>query len=437
MVGCILSKRIIRGYWDCPYCGTTGIDGLVDICPKCSSGKRKDTKYYMKGSSPSTVAQSDVLTESELNRAGIKVEECDGEHKEWLCLYCGYLNNYGDNKCQNCHADRSEAEEEYLGEDLEQKYAPTLGEDNYIPQELVDETPATPIPKIETKEEALERKQKYIEEVERKLNKRQDDVNTTADDIKSIFEDTSASSKKPSLLKRIFNPRTLATTAVVLLVVSFLTFMLWPLQKTVELTDQWWECAVNVEEERIVEESGWSLPADATLIRTSEEISGYRQVLDHYETKTVQKSREVFSHYDEQVSYQDNGNGTFTEHVNRIPVYKTEYYTETVEEPVYRDEPIYQTKYYYTIPKWFLKDTYKTSEHDKKPYFSTDYTLKEKERDTWKTTDFYLKFNDDSKQHVNEEEYMKAEIGQVFNVTYNRFGGVYKNELVTESVKSK
>ena len=108
-----------------------------------------------------------------------------------------------------------------------------------------------------------------------------------------------------------------------------------------------------------------------------------------------------------------------------------------MEEPVYRDEPIYQTKYYYTIPKWFLKDTYKTSEHDKKPYFSTEYTLKEKETDTWKTTDFYLKFNDDSKQHVNEEEYMKAEIGQVFNVTYNRFGGVYKNELVTEPVKFK
>lgn len=432
-----MSKRIIRGYWDCPYCGTKEIDGLLDICPKCSSGKLKDTKYYMKGHSPSTIAQSDVLTESELNKAGIKAEECDGEHKEWLCLYCGYLNNYSDNKCKNCHADRSDAEEEYLGEDLKQKYAPTLGEDNYIPQELVDEIPAIPIPNRETREEALERKQKYIEEVQAKLQKNYNDSEkATSEDIDNIFGD-SDNKNKPSIFKRIFNPRNLAITASILLVISFLTFMLWPLQKTVELTDQWWECAVNVEEERIVEESGWSLPADATLIRTSEEISGYRQVLDHYETKTVQKSREVFSHYDEHVTYEDNGNGTFTEHVNRTPVYKTEYYTETVEEPVYRDEPIYQTKYYYTIPKWFLKDTYKTSEHDKKPYFSTEYKLKEKERDTWKTTDFYLKFDDDSKQHVNEEEYMKAEIGQVFNVTYNRFGGVYKNELVTESVKSK
>ena len=29
-----MADRVIRGYWDCPQCGTTGIDGLVDVCPE-------------------------------------------------------------------------------------------------------------------------------------------------------------------------------------------------------------------------------------------------------------------------------------------------------------------------------------------------------------------------------------------------------------------
>ena len=43
-----MADRVIRGYWDCEHCGTKGIDGLVDICPSCGSGKGKNVRYYMK-----------------------------------------------------------------------------------------------------------------------------------------------------------------------------------------------------------------------------------------------------------------------------------------------------------------------------------------------------------------------------------------------------
>lgn len=41
-------SKIIRGYWDCKYCEEKGIDGLLDKCPNCGSGKLEDTVYYMK-----------------------------------------------------------------------------------------------------------------------------------------------------------------------------------------------------------------------------------------------------------------------------------------------------------------------------------------------------------------------------------------------------
>jgi hypothetical protein len=44
--------------------------------------------------------------------------------------------------------------------------------------------------------------------------------------------------------------------------------------------------------------------------------------------------------------YDDNGNGTFSEVAHERPVYTTEYYTETVQQPGYAQVPRYQTKYY-------------------------------------------------------------------------------------------
>lgn len=61
----------------------------------------------------------------------------------------------------------------------------------------------------------------------------------------------------------------------------------------------------------------------------------YETVLDHYETVEVQRSRQVLDHYETYYTYQDNGDGTFVEVAHERPVYTTEYYTETVQQPVY------------------------------------------------------------------------------------------------------
>ena len=98
-----MSGRIIRGYWSCKYCGTTDIDGLIDVCPNCGKQKSSDVKYYMKQ------GIAEEVTDTELQKAKIKKEECDGKHKDWICPYCNQLNNYADGVCVACGAEKSEA----------------------------------------------------------------------------------------------------------------------------------------------------------------------------------------------------------------------------------------------------------------------------------------------------------------------------------------
>ena len=74
------------------------------------------------------------------------------------------------------------------------------------------------------------------------------------------------------------------------------------------------------------------------------------------------------------------GNGHFEEITSQRPVYRTETRTETYEEPVYRQDPVYATKYYYEIERWLHKENLKTSGKDQSPYWY-EYTYKEKERE--------------------------------------------------------
>lgn len=104
----------------------------------------------------------------------------------------------------------------------------------------------------------------------------------------------------------------------------------------------------------------------------------------------VQKSRQVFDGYDTYYSYHDNGNGSFEEVEHQTPRYRTEYYTETEQRPVYRDDPVYQTKYYYTIWRWVYNRTETASGINNEPYWP-EYTLAEKERVGEQTKDYSVK----------------------------------------------
>lgn len=110
-----------------------------------------------------------------------------------------------------------------------------------------------------------------------------------------------------------------------------------------------WERSIRTEVNRLVEEEDWEMPAQGQLIESFRDIHHYDQVLDHYETRTRTKERAVGT---EQYvcGKRDLGNGYFEDKYCDRTVYET--YEEQYEAPVYRDKPVYRTKYRYNIYRW-------------------------------------------------------------------------------------
>ena len=131
-------------------------------------------------------------------------------------------------------------------------------------------------------------------------------------------------------------------------------------------------------------ESGWTLPDGAEQTDARNELHHYDSVLDHYESVEVQRSRQVVDHYETYYTYSDNGNGTFTEVPHERPVYTTEYYTETVQQPVYVQVPRYQTKYYYNVWRWTPSRDVTASGEDHNTSWP-EYELGENEREGRRT----------------------------------------------------
>lgn len=153
--------------------------------------------------------------------------------------------------------------------------------------------------------------------------------------------------------RRSRKPLLLVLLLLIVALVGSCVYRNMPHNKGVAIVDTQWTREITVQENRLVQESGWTLPADAVeQLDAREEIHHYDKELDHYELVEEQRSREVLDGYDTYTTYEDMGNGYFNEVEHSTPRYRTEYYTETHEEPVYVDVPVYATKYYYTIYRW-------------------------------------------------------------------------------------
>lgn len=374
-------KQIIRGYWDCNYCGTKGIDGLKDSCPNCNAGKKKDIKYYMKST-------YDVVSEKELNEAVIVLDECDGNHKEWICSYCDNLNNFSPQNCEFCGAPKKEKECEY-GDSLDKQ--------RHLKHDVHEGFKFREYDYISYKEPSIE----------------------PAKHIQTVKEKNDCTN---------FNPKKLIIPIISLILTIILAIAFWPIKDVWTVSGFSWNRCVTVEELRTVKESGWTLPAGGRLQYTTREVRTYRDVLDHYETVYVTKTRQVFSHNETTYSYRDNGNGTFTQESHTNPVYKTETYLDTETKPVYRSEPVYDTKYYYEIDRWFDLKDYKSSGNDKNPYWNIDYTLKELERDTQRTESYYVKYSNGESNKEPFDVWNRIKFGDRITVTKCRFGIIYKTE---------
>lgn len=239
-----------------------------------------------------------------------------GKGADWTCSYCGSLNRFDAEVCVGCGAAREESSGDYF--------------ENVKKQEE----------KAAKKEEA----------------------------------------KKPQPQQTGGLMKRLPIIIGLAVLIAIIAFACRPKNYAATVTEKAWDRIIDTEVYKTVSESDWEVPDGGRVTDEKEEIHHYDQVLDHYETVTVEKSRQVQDGYDTHTEYKDNGDGTFTENTVETPRYKTEYYTEEEERPVYKDVPRYQTKYYYDIERWVPDRQLETSGGDDEPYWD-DTELEENERE--------------------------------------------------------
>jgi len=345
-------SQIIMGYWNCESCGASDIEGLIDVCPSCGARKPAHIRYHRKG--------RNVVSAEQLKTAGIGEEECDGEHKEWVCAYCGYLNNFSDAECDSCGAPKEEAEQEY-GDEPEIKSAEPVS-------------------------------------------------------VKAV-------ALAPQKKKRHIGNIILAAVLLLLLICLF------PYKQVWTVTGFKWEREIIVEQMRVVQEKDWSVPSGGRVYKEASEIQSYAQQISHYEEVTVTKSREVIDHYETEYEYVDNGNGTFTENAYEVPVYRTEYYEEVEQKPVYISVPIYATMYYYEIDRWFDEKQYLTSGTDKNAYWDESYTLSKDQRDEKRREAYFVIYDKGDPMEISFEEWNSCQPGDSYIVTTCLLGVVYNEKM--------
>jgi hypothetical protein len=134
-----------------------------------------------------------------------------------------------------------------------------------------------------------------------------------------------------------------------LLLAAFLLLRFFPQQIEVQAEAFRWERSLQMERNEVVAKEEWSTPPGAFDVQSFQAVRSYRQVLRGYETRTrsvrVQVGEERYP-----CGQIDKGNGYFETRYCTRPVYENR--TETYEEPVYDQVPVYDTKYRFKVYEW-------------------------------------------------------------------------------------
>jgi hypothetical protein len=299
------------GKWDCPLCGTKRIPGWKDgrTVELCPAcGGPTTGKWYL-DNRDMVIADAAEIAEAKSKRA-------------WKCGHCGKVNDGKDHDCDACGnaRDASTDDQQFISREYAPENVPATSEDTEDPNvESVTDRPA------ETQEGFS----------------------------RSSRERISAEAE----FKRKRRLKWLKIGGIALGGVLFILFLLlWKKEIPVTVVGFSWERTVDIEVYGPHSESSWSTPPSGAYgVSTSWEIHHYNTVVVGRECHT--ETRSVVC------GTTDNGNGTFSDR----------YCDETSEvcEDQTVQEPVYATKYYYTIDRWGFDHTEKAGQPNHEPYWPT------------------------------------------------------------------
>ena len=450
-------KREVWGYWQCPYCKTV-VHGKFRSCRNCGSAIPNNIKYLPPNhplvqealrNHPELDEDGDE-TDNIIDEKGNTVELVDtneiNDETNWICRYCGYQNFDNQEYCQGCGSPKSE--EDYFdyhgGKRFKQKKNQYVSsDDNSDSQHSDGMSPCNRLSPItdSLKKSTPKRESSDYTSSSPKSESPQKTVNTDTSKEKenntykesSLREETERRNNLTKIKKGFtFNSanfdllKKAGLTIGAILGVIFLIWLFFPITREAIITGFSWQRSIDVEEYTLCHENGWSVPSGAKITSKKQEIHHYDRVLDHYETKTRQVAYQEFDGYD--TEYIDKGNGQFQ--MVQTPRYVTKYKTETYQEPVYKNVPVYQTKYYYDIGKWKSVDSLTTSGRDRNPYWhetdlptnvnNPDYGDRKQGSKSEKYYAIIRDYKDNTqKTSYDYSDWMKLEVGDT--ITYKTF----------------
>ena len=413
-------------YWECSYCQST-IRGDSRTCPNCGAPIPNNVKYMMPNDPRVEKARREgkllVGKATHVDEKGVVSELVEaGKERSapnWKCPSCGFQNFAESTTCAGCGAEKSgisyfDDEEDESDNDESSSVFEQVTDTQDITRDVEEE----PEPKEDKTPSFFARLKDYIHRLPAQY----------------VFGTIGA-----------------------IAVIAFLIWLFTPIWRTATVKGFEWRRDITVERFTLCHEDGWSVPAGGRITEERQEIHHYDTVIDHYETKSRQVSEEVFDGYDTEyrevaeevfdgydTDYIDLGNGQcdvvqtpryrteYRTESYQVPKYHTEWHTEYYEEPVYKDVPVYKTKYYYDIDKWLYDSTLTTIGRDHSPYWSDTDIPEDVENPEYgdlrlgsRKETYTVKFTDDKGEpytlNYNLAEWSAFEIGDELRYKSFRF----------------
>lgn len=297
---------------------------------------------------------------------------------DWVCAFCGTSNAADINVCGSCGAPREGTSPVQQVQDYDLGKAPTSGDMTFTDDARADDQPAK------------------------------------------------AKKKIPVIIA-------VAAGGLAILCLAIIAFLIFGGRESgATVSGFQWQRTVDIEQYQTVVEEDWQVPSEGRLLSSRQDIHHYDQILDHYETRQRQVSEQVQVGTENYVCGQrDLGNGFFEDIQCSRPIYETQNRTETYEEPIYRQEPVYQPLYTYEIDKWVVVRTEQANGADHAPYWPRA-DLAEDEREGEQTETYVIIFTDEDGKVYEWEtslaEWQLYERGQGVSLKLNALGEISEVE---------
>jgi hypothetical protein len=280
-----------EGKWRCLRCASVNLGRNVG-CATCGVKRSEDVVFFLDDDAP------EVSDENFLNQANAGAD--------WICFYCESNSRASETKCSGCGSVRTEKNKQLVEE--------TRGIGDWSEAAQKNHKPQTPAP---------------------------------------------TQPPKPFFSRGIVKFGLLGIGAFGFIFVALFALLIFISTRTyaveIEVTNLEWSRSIALEEYRTVTETAWegAVPPNARVQSNERAL--------HHTDKVPNGTRTVPETYSERVSdgteryvcgRTNKKNGYFEDKYCTRTKYKTVTKTRNKTETIYRDVPVYKTRYTYLIDKW-------------------------------------------------------------------------------------